>query len=71
MPVVIPQSNQHMLVLTTLFLMLLAQPDLGIACLHSVKRLAMSIAVALMHNSDYSGLIHALQGMHCIPEAEV
>ncbi len=71
MRVVITQSNQHMLVLPALFCMLLAQPDLGIACLHSVKRLAMSVAIALMYNSDYSGLMHALQGMHCIPEAEV
>ncbi len=52
-----------MLVLPTLFCMLLAQSDLGIACLHSVKRLAMSIAIALMHNSDYSGLMQALQCM--------
>ncbi len=52
-----------MLVLPTLFLMLLAQPDLRIACLHSVKRLAMSVAIALMHNSDYSGLMQALQCM--------
>ena len=52
-----------MLVLTILFLMLLAQPDLRIACLHSVKRLAMSVAIALMHNSDYSGLMQALQCM--------
>jgi len=32
-------------VLPTLFGMLLAQPDLGIACLQSVKRPAMSVAV--------------------------
>ena len=37
-----------MLVLTTLFCMLLIQLDLGIACVHSVQRLAMSFAV--MHN---------------------
>jgi len=43
--------------------MLLAQPDLGIACLHSVKRLTMSVAVTLMHISDYSGLMPALQCM--------
>ncbi len=52
-----------MLVVTTLFHMLLAQPDLGIACLHSVKRLTMSVAVALMHILDYSGLMPALQCM--------
>ena len=52
-----------MLVLTTVFCMLLAQLYLGIACLHPVKRLAMSIAVAVMHNEDYSRLMHALQCM--------
>jgi len=73
---------QHMLVLPTLFCMLLAQPDPGIACLHLVARLAMSVAVAPMHNSDNSGLMQALQCMQqrkqqdcCrkrdIPEAEV
>ncbi len=29
--------------------MLLAQFDPGVACMHSFKRLAMSLAVALMH----------------------
>ncbi len=62
--------------------MLLAQPDLGIAFLHSFKRLAMSVAVALMHHSDCSQLRPALQCMqqrklsdccreHCVPGAEV
>ncbi len=37
-----------MLVMTTLFCMLLIQLDLGIACVHSVQRLAMSFAV--IHN---------------------
>ena len=46
-----------MLVLPTLHCMLLAQSDLGIACLHSVKRLAMPVAIALMHNATYSGLM--------------
>ena len=49
--------------LPTLFCMLLAQPDLGIVCLHSFKRLAMSVAVALMQNAVYSGLTQALQCM--------
>ncbi len=41
--------------------MLLGQLDLGIACVHLVQRLAMSVAV--MHNSDDSGLMQALQCM--------
>ncbi len=60
--------------------MLLAQLDLGITCVHLVQRPAMSVAV--MHNSDDSGLMQALQCMqqrkqqNCcrkrhIPEAEV
>jgi len=53
--------NQHMLVLTTLSCMLLAQLDLRITCVHLVQKLAMSVAV--MQNSDYSGLMQALQCM--------
>ncbi len=59
MPSLIRQYNQHMLVLTTLVCMLLAQLDLGIASLHSVKRLVMSVAVAVMHSSHH--LMQALQ----------
>ena len=55
--------NQHMLALPTLFCMLLAQPDLGMACLHSVKRLAMSVAVAVMHIPTHSVIMQALQCM--------
>lgn len=54
---------QHMMALPTLLWMLLAQPDLEIACLHSVKRLAMSLAVTLMHNSAYPELNHTLPYM--------
>ncbi len=61
MPSVITQYKRHMLVLTTLFCMLLAQLNLGITCVHLVQRLAMSVAV--MHNTDYSGLMQALQCM--------
>lgn len=37
MPVVIAQKNHHILVLTTLFGMLLAQSELEIACSHSCR----------------------------------
>jgi len=43
--------------------MLLAQAGLKIACLHLIKRLAMSDAVALMRNSQYPRLMQALQCM--------
>ena len=41
------------------FCMLLIQFDLGLACVHLVQWLA--IDVALMHHSDYSRLVQALQ----------
>ena len=56
-----------MLVMPTLFCLLMAQPEVGIACLHSVTRLAMSAAVTLMNNSDNSELVQALQ-MHAARE---
>ncbi len=83
MPFLITQYSQLMLVLTTLNCMLLAQLDLEIASLHSVKRLAMSVAVAVMHKSHYlrshaSLAVHAAIAKetenctkHCIHEAEV
>jgi len=57
--------QQHMLVLKILLYVLLAPPDLAIACLHSVKRLAVSVAAALMHNSSNSALMQAL---HCMQQ---
>ncbi len=63
-----------MLVLPTLFCVLVARPDLGVARLHSVKTLAMSLALALMHSSDYSRLLHSseyselMQALQCMQE---
>ena len=61
-PVVTSQQNQQMLVISILFRMLLEPPHLGIACLHSVKRLARSI-VAYMRDSVYLHFVQALQCM--------
>ena len=57
--------NQHMLVISILFHMLLEPPHLGIACLHSVKGLARSVVVAYMQDSDY---LHFGQAMQCMQQ---